>query len=212
MVFGEKKDKDPNQQEESGFIPDLVRRAVERSVQALLNTDEGAKNLVGALMPRELVHSVMQQIDGAKTDAVNMVGREMQAFLQSLNVGDELKKILTSVSFEIATTVRFIPNEDGTLSSDVTTRAKPVVHAKAAKAKKAGAKARKPRKAPVKSAATAAVPQGESTAQRVRNAANGTRKTMQRMVGGMVEAIGERASEIGGSVADMAAGGDDDEM
>lgn len=43
MVFGDKKDKDPNQQEESGFIPDLVRRAVERSIQALLNTDEGAK-------------------------------------------------------------------------------------------------------------------------------------------------------------------------
>lgn len=212
MVFGDKKDKDPNQQEESGFIPDLVRRAVERSIQALLNTDEGAKNLVGALMPRELVHTVMQQIDGAKTDAVNMVGREMQAFLQSLNVGDELKKILTSVSFEIATTVRFIPNDDGTLSSDVTTSAKPVVHAKGAKAKKAAAKTRKPRKGPAKSRAKVQMPQGESTAQRVVNAANGTRKTMQRMVGGMVDAIGERASEIGGSVADMAAGGDDDEI
>ncbi len=212
MVFGEKKDREPNQQEESGFIPDLVRRAVERSVQALLNTDEGAKNFVGALMPRELVHTVMQQIDGAKTDAVNMVGREMQAFLQSLNVGDELKKILTSVSFEIATTVRFVPNEDGTLSSDVKTSARPVVNEARGKGKKTKAAPRKPRKAPAKSAAKAQAPHGASTAQRVRNAATGTRKTMQRMVGGMVDAIGERASELGGSVADMAAGGDDDEM
>jgi hypothetical protein len=110
-----------------GFIPELVRKAVERSVQTLLQSEEGMRSVVSALMPRDVLTNVVQQLDGAKRDAVAAVGREMQTFLQNLNVGEELTKVLTSVRFEINTSVRFIPNEDGTLRSDVKTSARPVV-------------------------------------------------------------------------------------
>ncbi len=169
-----------------GFIPDLVRRAVERSVQAILHSDEGRKSLVAALMPRELLHTVMQQIDGTKREAVAMIGREMQQFLQTLNVGAELTKILTSVQFEINTSVRFIPNEDGTLRSEVKASGRPVMTER-----KAGAK--KPRKRARKTAVVA----GDKPAQpesRVTAAARGTRRTVRQVV----EQLGERAAEIAG--------------
>ena len=167
-----------------GFIPDLVQRAVERSVQAILHSDEGRKNLMAALMPRELLHTVLQQIDGTKKDAVAMIGREMQQFLQSLNVGQELTKILTSVQFEINTSVRFIPNEDGTLRSEVKASGRPVVGDRK--------DAKKPRKRPARrkpSTEAAERPEG-----RVRAAAEGTRRTVRRVV----EQLGERAAEMAG--------------
>lgn len=128
-----------------GFIPELVRKAVERSVQAVLQSEEGMRGVVSALMPREVLSNVVQQLDGAKRDVVTAVGRELQTFLQNLNVGEELTKILTSVRFEINTSVRFIPNEDGTLRSEVNTSARPVVASGADKparkrATKSGAK------------------------------------------------------------------------
>ena len=122
-----------------GFIPELVRKAVERSVQTLLQSEEGMRSVVSALMPREVLSNVVQQLDGAKRDAVAAVGREMQTFLQNLNVGEELTKILTSVRFEINTSVRFIPNEDGTLRSEVNTSARPVVTPPAKKPRKRAA-------------------------------------------------------------------------
>jgi hypothetical protein len=124
-----------------GFIPELVRKAVERSVQAVLQSEEGMRGVVSALMPREVLSNVVQQLDGAKRDVVTAVGRELQSFLQNLNVGEELTKILTSVRFEVNTSVRFIPNEDGTLRSEVSTSARPVVAPGSAKPRrKRGAK------------------------------------------------------------------------
>lgn len=169
-----------------GFIPDLVRRAVERSVQAILHSDEGRKNLMAALMPRELLNTVLQQIDGTKKDAVAMIGREMQQFLQSLNVGQELTKILTSVQFEINTSVRFIPNEDGTLRSEVKASGRPVV------GERKGDK--KPRKRPARRKKTAPAESPDRHEGRVRAAAEGTRRTVRRVV----EQLGERAAEIAG--------------
>lgn len=147
-----------------GFIPEMVRRAVERSVQAVLHSDEGRKNLISALMPRELWHTVAQQIDGTKREAVAMIGREMQQFLSNLNVGAELTKILTSVQFEINTSVRFIPNEDGTLRSEVKASARPVATRRKAD-----------KDAPKK-------PRAKPAPGRVQAAAEGTRRTVRKVV------------------------------
>lgn len=135
MGYGDKKDKDgaPLPEDAGGFLPDLMRRAVERSVNAVLQGDEERKKLFAAIIPKELVHTVvqtaLQAVDGTKREAVEMVGREMQQFLQTLNIADEIRKVLTSVSFEIKTEVRFVPNPDGTLRTEVKGGATPKFHA-----------------------------------------------------------------------------------
>lgn len=185
MVFGGGNGGDRRDDRESpdGLVPDLIRRAVQSSVQAFISSEEGKKSLVSALMPRELLHSVLQTVDTTKRDAVAMIGREMQTFLANLNVGEELTKILTSVSFEIRTEVRFVPNEDGTLRSEVrsTTEARPVK----AEAKGRGRKAAASKK---KEGATAGA--GRS----VRKAAGGTVDTMRRVVDKLADATIELAA------------------
>lgn len=134
----------PEKKDEGGFIPDMLRRTVERSVNAILHSDEERRRFVNAILPRDFMNSVMAGVDGTKREAVAMIGREMQHFLQNLNVGEELKKILTSVSFEIATTVRFVPNEDGSLRTEFKQVRKPLVK-KGVKAKKPTRKTKKER-------------------------------------------------------------------
>lgn len=97
----------------------FARRAVEAGVNRMLSTEDGIRAIVGAVLPREVLGRVGDQLDTAKSEAVAAVGREMRSFLANLNVGEELAKILTSVSFEVRMQVRFVPNEDGTLRAQV---------------------------------------------------------------------------------------------
>ena len=128
---------------DGGFLTDMIRRAVVSGVQTVFHSEEGRRSLVSALMPRELLNTAMSAVDTTKCEAVAMIGREMQQFLGSLNVGEELTKILTSVSFELKTEVRFIPNEDGTLRSSVKNTVRPRSEGKAKRKPAAKPRAKK---------------------------------------------------------------------
>jgi len=132
--------------QEGGFLPDALRRAVISGIQAVFTTEESVRAIVGALVPKELMTAVGKQLDGAKDDALRLIGREVREFLEHINIGEELRKILTSVSFEIKTEVRFIPNEEGRLKPEIKSRVRPKRPLRAAKA--ATPPRPKPRKPP----------------------------------------------------------------
>jgi len=215
MVFGDKKDKEGREarsdakDDEGGFLPEIVRRAVERSVNAVLQGDDERRKLMGALFPKEIVHtavqSALQAVDGTKREALELVGREMQQFLATLNLSEEIRKVLTSVSFEIKTEVRFVANEDGTLRTVV--KGSPRIKPTAAKAKPRAKAGR--RKAAAKPAAQAkpvvapasAVPAAVTTLpgaliDGVSDAVAGTRRGMRR--------VADRIAETAVDLAEMA--------
>jgi len=221
VVFGDRKDRDKQGQAaetggeaDGGFLPEIVRRAVERSVNVVLQGDDDRKKLVAALFPKELVHSVVQSaltaVDGTKREAVEMVGREVQQFLQQLNLADEIRKVLTSVSFEIRTEVRFVPNEDGTLRTEVKGAATPKIARKSTKKprKRPAAKA-KPQPVAAKGAPVARTPSPVAVAaaipgaltDAVQDAVVGT----TRRVRNVVDRIAEGAADL----ADLASSDDD---
>ncbi len=222
MVFGDRKDKDKHGQAadapgdgDGGFLPDIVRRAVERSVNVVLQGDDERKKLIAALFPKELVNTVVQTaltaVDGTKREAVEMVGREMQQFLQQLNLADEIRKVLTSVSFEIRTEVRFVPNEDGTLRTEVRGAATPKIKRappkKARKRVSPKAKARETvsaeptaTRSPSAAAVAAAIPGALTDA--VQDAVVGTTRRMRNVV--------DRIAEGAADLAERATGDDQD--
>ncbi len=138
------RDREPRDAEEGGFIPEMIRRTVERSVNAVLHSEDERRRFFSSLLPRDFMNNVAATVDSTKRDAVAMIGREMQQFLQNLNVGEELKKILTSVSFEVATTIRFVPNDEGGLKPEIKRTKKPLVRSQ--RPKKPTKKATRPRK------------------------------------------------------------------
>ena len=105
--------------ESADSTQERLRKAIASRVQRVLSSEEGVKAVVNAVVPRELIASTLEQVDGARNEAVAIVGREMRNFLEHLDVGEEIAKILTSVSFEVRLEVRFIPNEDGSLKASV---------------------------------------------------------------------------------------------
>ena len=106
---------------------DKLRQNIAARLTRLITSEEGLRAVVAAAAPKELIASTMEQVDATKTEAMALVGRELRTFLDHLDVGEELAKILTAVSFEIRLEVRFIPNEDGTLRANVRGGAKPKV-------------------------------------------------------------------------------------
>ena len=90
-----------------GLLPDIVRRGVDGLV-----SEDGIRSLVkDRELPREAAGFILGQVDATKREVLRIVSREVRMFLENVDLGGELTKILTSVSFEIRTEVRFIPND-----------------------------------------------------------------------------------------------------
>ena len=79
------------------------------------------RELVGenVKLPKELVGYVFSQVDETKNALVRVVAGEVRDFLQATDLATELQKALTSLSFEIKTEIRFIPNDAGGVTPDV---------------------------------------------------------------------------------------------
>lgn len=123
-------------------LPGLIRRGIEKGIEAGLSTFERSietgrettdavrevigdvkipdiasavgKALQEAKLPRELASLVFTQLDEARTDVVRIIAREVKDFLEATDLASEIKAALTSLSFEVRTEVRFIPNDAGT--------------------------------------------------------------------------------------------------
>ncbi len=92
-------------------VPDGVKRRLEAGMDAMLR--EGRfKKVVGEMkLPKEMVNYIMSQMDETKHAALSVVAKEMRQFLEKTNLAEELANVLTKVSFEVNTQVRFVPND-----------------------------------------------------------------------------------------------------
>jgi hypothetical protein len=118
-------------------LPGLIRKGIEKSIEAGLYTFEKSvetgdavrevfsdkipdvasavgRALQEAKLPREIAGAVLGQIDETKNDVVRIIAREVRDFLDATDLASEIKAALTSLSFEVRTEVRFIPNDAGT--------------------------------------------------------------------------------------------------
>jgi hypothetical protein len=95
-----------------GVIPELLKRAIEMGVDRAQDAPESLKHFVGEMkLPKEIVTYILQQVDETKNGLFRVVANEIRDFLEHTNISSEMKKMLTTVQFEINTTVRFSPND-----------------------------------------------------------------------------------------------------
>jgi len=130
----------------------LIRRGIEKGIEAGLSTFEKSletgrettdavrevfsevkmprdvasavgKALQEAKLPREIAGAVFSQIDETKNDVLRIVAKEVRDFLDATDLASEIKSALTSLSFEVRTEIRFIPNDAGSgVKPDVKSR------------------------------------------------------------------------------------------
>ncbi|HEY2749186.1 MAG TPA: hypothetical protein VGL86_31430 [Polyangia bacterium] len=96
-----------------GFIPDIVKRTFYAGLGAVFTTEEGIRKIASDLkLPKDVANYLIQSAAASKDELFRVVGKELRGFLETVNISGELQKLLTSLSFEIKTEIRFIPNDE----------------------------------------------------------------------------------------------------
>src|SRR5436190_4321232 len=93
------------------LVPELVKKTFAAGMGAVYSTEEGIRRLARENLP-EVAGYIASSADGAKDKVFEVIARETREFLSNLNLTEEIAKILTTLSFEIKTEVRFIPNSE----------------------------------------------------------------------------------------------------
>ena len=93
-------------------MPELVKKTFAAGMGAVFSTEEGIRKIAREVSLPEVVGYVASSADGAKDKVFEVVARETREFLSNLNLTEEIAKILTTLSFEIKTEIRFIPNSE----------------------------------------------------------------------------------------------------
>lgn len=109
------RDPDPKRRRLDSVIPELFKRAVEIGVEKATEAPDSLKALVGEMkLPKEIAHAILAQVEETKNGLFRVVAKEIRDFLEHTNMSAEMQKMLTTVQFEINTTIRFTPNDGST--------------------------------------------------------------------------------------------------
>lgn len=95
------------------LLPELIKRIVEAGYVKLSEGPENVREFVRDMkLPKEVLALLLTQIDETKNGLYRVVAKEIRDFLEHTNFSEEMAKVLTMLSFEIKTEVRFIPNDE----------------------------------------------------------------------------------------------------
>ena len=105
-----------------GLIPDLVKRGLVAGMGAAVATEEGLRKITKEMsLPKDVANYLAKTASSSKDEVLRIMAREIREFLQTVNLSEEIAKMLTTLSFEVKTEIRFIPNDErlGGVSPDV---------------------------------------------------------------------------------------------
>jgi len=109
------KEKDEPEREKGRLerlVPELVKRLVESGVERLADSPDAVRQWANERkLPKELLNAILTHVEDAKSEIFNVVVREVRDFLERANLADEISRVLTGVTLEVKTQVRFVPNE-----------------------------------------------------------------------------------------------------
>jgi hypothetical protein len=95
------------------FVPELVKKTFAAGMGAVFSTEEGIRKMTREMkLPKEVAGYLMDTASGTKDEFLRILAREVSEFLQTINLSEEIAKMLTMLSFEVKTEIRFIPNDE----------------------------------------------------------------------------------------------------
>jgi hypothetical protein len=99
------------------LVPELVKKTFAAGMGAVFQTEEGIRRLARENLP-DVVGYAANATSDAKDKVWEIIAMQTREFLSNLNLTEEIAKILTTLSFEIKTEVRFIPNSERLIGSE----------------------------------------------------------------------------------------------
>jgi len=111
----EEKDRDEPRlrQRLEALIPDLVKKSFYTGLGAVFATQEKIGEMTSDItLPKEVANYLLNTAQNTKDEFFKIVARETREFLERVNIQEELAKLLTTLSLEVKTEIRFIPNDE----------------------------------------------------------------------------------------------------
>src|SRR5690349_16423125 len=94
------------------LIPEIVKRTFSAGMGAVFSTEEGIRRIAKEINIPDVTGYIANTADTTKDKVLEIVAREVREFLQTMKFGEEIAKLLTTLSFEVKTEIRFIPNSE----------------------------------------------------------------------------------------------------
>jgi hypothetical protein len=105
-------EKDPERRRLERILPEIIKRLIEAGYEKISEGPENVREFVREMrLPKEALALILAQLDETKNGLYRVVAKEIRDFLEHTNFSEEMAKVLTMLSFEIKTEVRFIPND-----------------------------------------------------------------------------------------------------
>jgi hypothetical protein len=109
---GEREETDRERRRLERILPELIKRILEAGYEKISEGPENVRHFIGEMkLPKEALALIFAQMDETKNGLYRVVAGEIRDFLEHTNLAEELTKVLTTLSFEVKTEVRFIPND-----------------------------------------------------------------------------------------------------
>jgi len=109
---GEREETDRERRRLERILPELIKRILEAGYEKIAEGPENVRHFIGEMkLPKEALSLIFAQMDETKNGLYRVVAGEIRDFLEHTNLAEELTNVLTTLSFEVKTEVRFIPND-----------------------------------------------------------------------------------------------------
>ncbi len=96
-----------------GMVPDGLKKLFVAGLGALATGEEGARRVATDLsLPKEAVGYLLSQAQTTKKELFRIIAGELRSFLENVNIGAELQRILTSLTFEVTMQIRLKPSKN----------------------------------------------------------------------------------------------------
>lgn len=97
-----------------GVVAEILKRALKtgrKTVDTVRSGPGTVRNIASDILNNERVEAVGSTLNTVRDELVRVFGKEFSVYLDKLNLVDVLVGVLTSISLEVKTELRFIPND-----------------------------------------------------------------------------------------------------
>lgn len=92
--------------DKDGKVEGLLKKVLTTGVTAAFMTEEGVRAILKDVpLPKDIVGSLVENAKNTKTEFVAGVKNELKTYLDKIDLGEEIDKILEKYDFEIKATI-----------------------------------------------------------------------------------------------------------
>lgn len=105
-MSNDKDDKDPKN------LGDLFKKVVNTGLAAAFMTEDAVKSITKDLpLPKEIVHSLVQNAKNSKDEFVGSVKTEVKSFLERIDIQKEIDRVIENYDVEVNAKITFKKKE-----------------------------------------------------------------------------------------------------